>query len=218
MPRLFLLMVLLLLSPVPCRATESRPITVELTVANDGRLLRTKLQRSSGTAIADQAALRAVKEAAPFKRLPPGSPAAVTFQMKFDYSLFGKPGEAVRIKQVHSEFDEAVKQSDFRDLSGSTLNEIALERAAIADFGQAGALFEQVCLVDPNNVKAKRNRNLCAFAEETLGTFGAWRHGIEIKPPSDANLNELAQQVKAHHADADSTKRFRERVNFLLRQ
>jgi TonB family protein len=47
-----------------------------------------KLQKSSGTAIADTAALSAAQDAAPFAPLPSGAPENVDIQFTFDYNVF----------------------------------------------------------------------------------------------------------------------------------
>ena len=64
-------------------------MTVIFKVGQNGELSNLHLDRSSGSAAADAAALKAVGNAAPFRPLPEGSPASVDIQFTFDYNVFG---------------------------------------------------------------------------------------------------------------------------------
>lgn len=57
-----------------------------------GELSDLKLHKSSGVAIADQAAMKAVQNAAPFRPLPQGSPENIDIQFTFDYNVFNGRG------------------------------------------------------------------------------------------------------------------------------
>jgi TonB family protein len=54
-----------------------------------------RLDHSSGLAIADQAALKAVENAAPFRPLPAGAQDDVDIQFTFDYNVFAGGGRGV---------------------------------------------------------------------------------------------------------------------------
>lgn len=72
----------------PPRGQESRKVVVIFKVHSGGELSDLRIERSSGVAIADQAALAAVQNAAPFRPLPAGAPSVVDIQFTFDYNVF----------------------------------------------------------------------------------------------------------------------------------
>lgn len=72
----------------PPRGQESRRVVVQFKVATGGELSGLRIEHSSGVAIADQAALQAVQNAAPFRPLPAGAPPIVDIQFTFDYNVF----------------------------------------------------------------------------------------------------------------------------------
>ena len=60
------------------------------TIAKDGRLLNVKVVKSSGTPLADKAALAAVELTAPFRPLPSEFKGpSIDIQFTFDYNVFG---------------------------------------------------------------------------------------------------------------------------------
>jgi TonB family protein len=76
----------------PPKGNESKRVVVLFKVHKQGELSNLRLQGSSGVAVADQAALAAVQNAAPFRPLPPGAPDDVDIQFTFDYNVFGGGG------------------------------------------------------------------------------------------------------------------------------
>ncbi|MBX9690693.1 MAG: TonB C-terminal domain-containing protein [Candidatus Obscuribacterales bacterium] len=70
----------------PPRKLEAKEACVLYKIHQDGSLSDLKLERSSGSKLADSAALKAVQDAAPFESLPPGSPSVVDFRFRFDYN------------------------------------------------------------------------------------------------------------------------------------
>lgn len=72
----------------PPKGNESKTITVKFKIKKGGDLGRVKLLVSSGMAMADEAAIEAVKNAAPFPPLPSGSPDEIEIKFTFDYSVF----------------------------------------------------------------------------------------------------------------------------------
>lgn len=81
----------------PPRGQESRRVVVIFKIHSQGELSDLRIDKSSGVASADQAALTAVQNAAPFRQLPAGAPAVVDIQFTFDYNVFGGSG---RFSQV----------------------------------------------------------------------------------------------------------------------
>lgn len=79
----------------PPKGNESKRVMVVFKVHRGGEMSNLRLDHSSGLAIADQAALKAVENAAPFRPLPPGAPDDVDIQFTFDYNVFGGGGRGV---------------------------------------------------------------------------------------------------------------------------
>jgi TonB family protein len=57
-------------------------------VHSDGSMSNLRMLKSTNLAIADQAMMSAVENAAPFHALPAGAPADVDIQFSFDYNVF----------------------------------------------------------------------------------------------------------------------------------
>jgi TonB family protein len=57
-------------------------------VHSDGSMSNLRMLKSTNLAIADQAMLNAVENAAPFRPLPTGAPADVDIEFSFDYNVF----------------------------------------------------------------------------------------------------------------------------------
>lgn len=72
----------------PPKCPTSRRVQVTFKIHRNGSMSNLGLLASSGVAMADQAALKAVQLAAPFRHLPPGSPDDVDIQFTFDYRVF----------------------------------------------------------------------------------------------------------------------------------
>ncbi len=76
----------------PPKGQESKRVVVVFKIHGGGELSHLRLEHSSGMSIADQAALKAVENAAPFRPLPNGAPEDVDIQFTFDYNVFGGGG------------------------------------------------------------------------------------------------------------------------------
>lgn len=76
----------------PPKGNESKRVMVVFKIHRGGELSHLRIDRGSGVAIADQAALKAVENAAPFRPLPAGAPEDVDIQFTFDYNVFGGGG------------------------------------------------------------------------------------------------------------------------------
>lgn len=72
----------------PPKGMESRRILVAFKVHHDGKTSDLSLVKSSGIPAADQAALKAVLDAAPFSEFPSGFPSSLDLQFAFDYNVF----------------------------------------------------------------------------------------------------------------------------------
>jgi TonB family protein len=72
----------------PPKGNESKRVVVIFKVHKGGELSNLRIGTSSGVAIADNAALKAVENAAPFRPLPAGASDDVDIQFTFDYNVF----------------------------------------------------------------------------------------------------------------------------------
>lgn len=72
----------------PPRDSESKRVSVTFKIARDGAMSNLLLQKRSGAALSDNAALNAVQTAAPFPSLPEGSPESVDIEFTFDFNVF----------------------------------------------------------------------------------------------------------------------------------
>lgn len=79
----------------PPKGNESKRVKVIFKVHKDGQMSNLRLLVSSGLTIADQAALKAVENAAPFRELPAGAPDDVDIEFTFDYNVFNGGGRGV---------------------------------------------------------------------------------------------------------------------------
>ena len=74
----------------PPKGNESKTVVLLFKIAKDGRLLSSRVHRSSGLQSADQAALKAVELTAPFRPLPADFKGqSIDIQFTFDYRVFG---------------------------------------------------------------------------------------------------------------------------------
>jgi TonB family protein len=73
----------------PPKGNENKRIKVSFTVYKDGHIAHLKLSSSSGVSMADDAAMQAVQEAAPFAHLPEGVGNDIDINFTFDYHVFG---------------------------------------------------------------------------------------------------------------------------------
>src|SRR5208282_1618395 len=72
----------------PPKGNETKRVVLVFKVHSGGELSHLKLDKTSGLAIADEAAMKAVENAAPFHPLPNGAPKVVDIQFTFDYNVF----------------------------------------------------------------------------------------------------------------------------------
>lgn len=81
----------------PPAADRSKRVVALFTISRDGRLLNIKLQNSSGTQVADDAAVAAIRLSAPFRPLPAGyRQNSIDVQFIFDYDVYKGSGSISR--------------------------------------------------------------------------------------------------------------------------
>lgn len=73
----------------PPKDPNSRQVVVEFTIFKSGELGSVHISRSSGLSVNDQAAISAIRAAAPFMPLPKHADDSVDIQFTFDYRVFG---------------------------------------------------------------------------------------------------------------------------------
>jgi TonB family protein len=73
----------------PPRRKDNKRVVVRFGINQYGALTHFRLDHSSGVTAADQSALKAVKDAAPFKPLPAGAPIELEAQFVFGRGIFG---------------------------------------------------------------------------------------------------------------------------------
>lgn len=74
----------------PPKGNESKRVVLLFKIAKDGKLLSVNVFKSSGLQNVDQAAINAVKVAAPFRALPPEYRGSnIDIQFTFDYNVYG---------------------------------------------------------------------------------------------------------------------------------
>ena len=76
----------------PPKLSTTNQTVVRFSISPQGELNNLLLATSSGVAEADLAAMKAVKDAAPFKALPSGEEKPVDILFTFDYNVFSGPG------------------------------------------------------------------------------------------------------------------------------
>lgn len=74
----------------PPKDLANKRVMVIFKIHSDGSLSHLRIDKSSGSALADQAALKAVESAQPFRQLPKYAPSDVDIQFTFDYNVFSR--------------------------------------------------------------------------------------------------------------------------------
>jgi len=80
----------------PPKGNESKRITVKFKIKRSGDVRSIRLIESSGLSIADNAAIAAVEQAAPFPPLPTGADDEISIKFTFDYNVFNGTSSGVR--------------------------------------------------------------------------------------------------------------------------
>lgn len=73
----------------PPKGPASKRVVVVFKIHTRGEMSHLRIEQSSGNSDTDNAALKAVENAAPFAHLPANSPDDVDIQFTFDYNVFG---------------------------------------------------------------------------------------------------------------------------------
>lgn len=76
----------------PPSHNSSQRTMIRFQIGNRGDLRHATITRSSGVSAIDNAAMRAIRSAAPFKPLPDGAPDDIDVEFTFDYNVFGGRG------------------------------------------------------------------------------------------------------------------------------
>jgi TonB family protein len=79
----------------PKLRTECKPIIILFTIASGGELSQLRVRLSSGNALSDRTAMRAIEEAAPFRQLPSGASESIDVQLIFNYNTLNGAAEGI---------------------------------------------------------------------------------------------------------------------------
>lgn len=100
----------------PPKGSESKRVMVVFKVHRNGTMSDLRLTKGSGDKAADQAAKKAVENAAPFRPLPKGAPPDVDIQFTFDYNVFKKGKKELKKQETKK---QETKKQDPRDRAGA---------------------------------------------------------------------------------------------------
>lgn len=76
------------LSWFPPKRNQSERVVAAWTIARNGTLSNLRITQGASTELANDAALKAVEDSAPFEALPQGAPESVDISFTFDYNVF----------------------------------------------------------------------------------------------------------------------------------
>lgn len=88
----------------PGKSDKSKHAEVFFAVDNHGKVSKLRIERSSGSADCDKAALDAVENAAPYQAFPDGAPEIVDIKFTFDYNVFQPPTQTETIEYAGDAF------------------------------------------------------------------------------------------------------------------
>ena len=93
----------------PPRGKETLRVRTIFKIDSDGAISKLQIDEGSGSKQADDAALEAVQNAAPFRPLPAGAPQVVDIQFTFDYNVFssGDPEKYIIARLKRAEKSKA---------------------------------------------------------------------------------------------------------------
>lgn len=72
----------------PPKGSESKRIVAVFSINRDGSLSNLKISKTNANSLANDAALNAIRNSAPFPALPLGSPQSIDIEFTFDYNVF----------------------------------------------------------------------------------------------------------------------------------
>ncbi|MCC7529572.1 MAG: TonB family protein [Candidatus Melainabacteria bacterium] len=211
----------------PPRGHETKLVLTHFRIARNGSVKDLKVAKSSGVPAADAAALAAIKNAAPFERLPYGAKECVGVEFEFDYNGWG--GGA----QISSGSSGSQAVSSFVTLEDAAKQKLNAAEKAKDEAGQVAAL---ISLGDFNRVQgdydgAQKNyqRALILVKEKPDRKFEhsklmgrcAIIHSAHGKTQeADTNFKEafkLAKEAGKNQLDPDVTEMLTEYAKFLYK-
>jgi TonB family protein len=198
----------------PPRGDETRRVVVVFKVDRDGRLSKLRLDKSSGVTRADQAALKAVENAAPFHHLPEGAPGDVDIQFTFDYNVFGGGKAASRARSGQSGETGSIRveeesTSDPRERAVELNNE-GVRAINKHDLDLAITRLEQAVQLDPEYQLARENLSIAhnnygiKLEKKPREAYKAFRRALYVDLDNDtarANLERTFEYLRKHSAD-----------------
>ncbi len=207
----------------PPKEYHPDPVTLRFGVDKSGRLEWIQLRKGSRNTAANDAAVLAVLDSAPYLPLPLGSPDKAVLIVQFDYSVVCRDQSFVFIdSNVDSPacsgkvwvLPDTSKQAQAKRLVYAGFN-----AAHHGDFERAEHFFEQSSRLDANDVSTKVNRDLCADARLSAGPPMLQRRFAEHEAWG-AILNRIwiehGKELEMLKADGRTRQRYVDLVNSLL--
>jgi TonB family protein len=145
----------------PPKGNESKRVVVKYIVHKDGRLSDLEIMTSSGVAIADQAALRAVENAAPFRPLPAVTEENLEMQFTFDYNVFTEG------------LSDNVHARELRNAKVTSLLRTGQAYETEKKYDQAIAMFKRALQADPQSDSVWRELGAAYQAK------GDWENALQ---------------------------------------
>jgi len=154
----------------PPFGNESKQTEVSFKIHRDGSVSDIEIEKTCGVAAADAAALKAVKDAAPFRALPAGAPAAVDIEFTFQYNPFGNESRTPLRGTEESLHSTTASPSANANVTDARLEQDSrwfrnFLKPAVAD---VAVLIQFVCLIKGIVYLAKGLRQLVSCPDDTM--------------------------------------------------
>ncbi len=169
----------------PPKGNQSKRVTVLFTVDKSGVLSDLKLAETSGVTAADDAALRAVRSAAPFMQLPSGSPPRVDIKFTFDYNVLAPTNANFNLSPP---FKQNVPGVIANDSTSNTADQGDAFEAASSASSSTSKTSDQETTSSPSDAAPNE------VASKTTGSdnneaSGSSEPNKEAQPDNQANVN-----------------------------
>ncbi len=208
----------------PPKGNETKVVVLTFEVLRNGTFKNCKVYKTSGMPIADQAAIVAITNAAPFAPLPTGSKSPIPIEFRFDYNVFKASTQMVAsgpsTSSIKSLEDEAQQQLTAAEGAKDELAQVAA-LISLGDCSRAQANFtgaEGFYNRALNLVKLKDDRKF--EHSKVLGRFALMQSAQGKNQEADTQFKEafkLAKEAGKNQLDPDVTEMLTEYAKFLYK-
>ncbi len=208
----------------PPKGNESKVVKTYFKITRNGTLKDLKILTSSGVAAADEAALTAVKNAAPFAPLPYGSPESVKIEFRFDYNVFGKGSKITSGSKATSSLatieDEAKQKLNAAEKAKDEAGQVAA-LISLGDFNRVQGNYESAEKYYERAltlVKEKPDRKF--EHSKVMGRYAIIHSAHGKTQEADTHFKEafkLAKEAGKNQLDPDVTEMLTEYAKFLYK-